>query len=249
MSGHSKWHNIRLRKGAQDAKRGSLFTRLAKEILMAAKGGGGNPDSNLRLRLAIQKAREASMPNDNIQRSIQRGTGELAGATYDEVLYEGYGPGGVALLVETATDNKNRTVSNIRSFFTKHGGRLAESGSVSYRFRPIGRVVVAKSATDEETLFTVAIEAGAEDVRTEDPEVYEIIALPEDFQAVRQAIEAAGVAIASAEFTMEPLDTVQLDEKDATLLLRLLDKLEDDEDVQKVHGNFEIADEILEAVG
>lgn len=249
MSGHSKWHNIRLRKGAQDAKRGSLFTKLAKEILMAAKAGGGSPDTNLRLRLAIQKAREASMPNDNIQRSIQRGTGELAGASYEEVIYEGYGPGGVALLVEVATDNKNRTVSNIRSILTKHGGRMVESGSVSYRFRAIGRVTINKSDVDEDTLFGIAIEAGAEDVRTEDPEAYEIITLPEDFHNVRQAIEATKIPIANAEYTMEPADTVQLDEKDASLLMRLMDRLEDDEDVQKIHGNFDIADEILEAIG
>lgn len=249
MSGHSKWHNIRLRKGAQDAKRGSLFTKLAKEILMAAKAGGGNPDSNLRLRLAIQKAREASMPNDNIQRSIQRGTGELAGAVYEEVIYEGYGPGGVALLVEVATDNKNRTVSNVRSILTKHGGRMVESGSVSYRFRAIGRITVNRSDIDEDTLFGVVIEAGAEDVRTEDPEAFEIIALPEDFHNVRQALEASNIKIANAEYTMEPADTVQLDEKDASLLMRLMDRLEDDEDVQKIHGNFEISDEILEVIG
>ncbi len=249
MSGHSKWHNIRLRKGAQDARRGSLFTKLAKEILMAARAGGGNPDSNLRLRLAIQKAREASMPNDNIQRSIQRGTGELGEANYEEIIYEGYGPGGVAILVECATDNKNRTVSNVRSIFTKHGGRLAEMGSVAYRFRNIGRITIAKSAVGEDSLFEVAIEAGAEDVRTEDPENYEVISLPEDFSAVRQAVETAKIATVSAEYTMEPMDTVQLDDKDAALLIRLLDRLEDDEDVQKVHGNFDISDEVLASVG
>jgi YebC/PmpR family DNA-binding regulatory protein len=249
MSGHSKWHNIRLRKGAQDAKRGSLFTKLAKEIMLAAKAGGGNPDSNLRLRLAIQKAREHSMPAENITRSVQRGTGELGTENIDEVVYEGYGPGGVALLVEVATDNKNRTVSNIRSIFTKHGGRLGESGSVAYRFRSIGRIGVAKSAVDEDTLFAVAIEAGAEDVRTEDPESYELICLPEDFSAVRLALEAAKIPLTSAEYTMEPTDTVQLDEKEAATLLKMLDKLEDDDDVQKVHANFDISDEVLEAVG
>lgn len=249
MSGHSKWHNIRLRKGAQDARRGSLFTKLAKEILMAAKAGGGVPDNNLRLRFAIQKAREASMPNENIQRSIQRGTGELGEANFEEIIYEGYGPGGVAVLAEVATDNKNRTVSNIRSIFTKHGGRLAESGSVAYRFRNIGRITIARSAVEEDALFEVVIEAGAEDVRTEDPENYEVICLPEDFSPVRLAIEAAKITILNAEYTMEPLDTVQLDEKDAALLIRLLDKLEDDEDVQKVHGNFDISDEILAAIG
>jgi YebC/PmpR family DNA-binding regulatory protein len=246
MSGHSKWHNIRLRKGAQDAKRGNLFTKLAKEISIAAKAGGGNPDSNLRLRLAIQKARENSMPQDNIKRSIMRGTGELDGANYEESTYEGYGPGGVAVLVDVATDNKNRTVANIRSIFAKNGGRLGESGSVAYRFRPIGRVAIAKAATDEETLFTLAIEAGAEDVRVEE-EHYEVIAQPEDFNAVRTAIENANVAIETAEYTMEPTDTIALDAKDAQLLFRMLERLEEDEDVQNVHSNFEVTDEVLAA--
>lgn len=246
MSGHSKWHNIRLRKGAQDAKRGNLFTKLAKEIIMAAKAGGGNPDSNLRLRLSIQKAREHSMPADNIKRSIQRGTGEIEGATYEDVTYEGYGPGGVAVLVECATDNRNRTVANIRNIFNKHGGRLGESGSVAYRFRPIGLVTIARSATDEDTLFALGLDAGAEDVRT-DEENYEVVTEPEDFGAVRQAIENAHIAIASAEYTMEPTDTVQLDAKDAGLMLRLMEALEDNEDVQTVHANFDITDEILES--
>src|SRR5579862_9012198 len=185
MSGHSKWHNIRLRKGAQDAKRGNLFTKLAKEIIMAAKSGGGNPENNLRLRLAVQKARENSMPADNIKRSIQRGTGEVEGAVYEEITYEGYGPGGVAVLVECATENKNRTVGNIRNIFNKNGGRMGESGSVAYRFRPVGIITVARKGIDEETLFNVSIEAGAEDVRTEE-EHYEIVTQPEDFGAVRQ---------------------------------------------------------------
>jgi YebC/PmpR family DNA-binding regulatory protein len=245
MSGHSKWHNIRLRKGAQDAKRGNLFTKLAKEIIMAAKSGGGNADTNLRLRLAIQKARENSMPADNIKRSIQRGTGEVDGAIYEEITYEGYGPGGVAVLVDCATDNKNRTVGNIRNIFNKNGGRMGESGSVSYRFRPIGIITVARQGVDEDTLFTAAIEAGAEDVRTAE-EQYEVVTQPEDFGAVRQAIEAAGIAFVNAEYTMEPTDTVQLDDKDAQLMLKLMEKLEDDDDVQNVHANFDIPDEVLE---
>jgi YebC/PmpR family DNA-binding regulatory protein len=246
MSGHSKWHNIRLRKGAQDAKRGNLFTKLAKEIIIAAKAGGGNPDSNLRLRLAIQKAREHSMPQDNIKRSIQRGTGEIEGAAYEDITYEGYGPGGVAVLVECATDNKNRTVANIRNIFSKNGGHMGESGSVSYRFRPVGLITIARTVTDEETLFTIAIESGAEDVRS-DEENYEVIAQPEDFAAVRQAIEAASIAIANAEYTMEPTDTVQLDVKDATQMLRMMERLEEDDDVQSVHANFDIPDAVLEA--
>jgi YebC/PmpR family DNA-binding regulatory protein len=249
MSGHSKWHNIRLRKGAQDAKRGNLFTKLAKEIIIAAKAGGGNPDSNLRLRLAIQKAREHSMPQDNIKRSLQRGTGEIEGAVFEELTYEGYGPGGAAVIVECATDNKNRTVANIRNIFVKHGGRLGESGSVAYRFRPVGLLTVSKSAIDEEALFTVVLEAGAEDVRTdEEPDGnYEVVTDPESFGAVRQALEDAKVAVANAEYTLEPIDTVHLDEKDAALMFRLLERLEEDDDVQNVHANFEASEEALEA--
>ena len=246
MSGHSKWHNIRLRKGAQDAKRGNLFTKLAKEIIMAAKGGG-NPDTNLRLRLAIQKARENSMPADNIKRSIQRGTGEVDGAAYEEIIYEGYGPGGVAVLVEVATDNKNRTVANIRNIFSKNGGRMGEMGSVAYRFRPIGLITVPKSATDEDTLFGLVLDAGAEDVRTEDEEAYEIVCEPGDFAAVRQAIENANIPITSADYTMEPADTVHLDAKDAATMLKMMERLEDDDDVQKVHANFEMTDEVMAA--
>lgn len=247
MSGHSKWHNIRLRKGAQDAKRGNLFTKLAKEIIMAAKAGGGNPDNNLRLRLSIQKARDHSMPNDNIKRSIQRGTGEIEGAAFEDITYEGYGPGGVAVLVEVATDNKNRTVANIRNIFTRNGGRMGESGSVAYRFRPVGLISVAKSSTDEDTLLGVVLDAGAEDVRTDDEENYEIVSQPEDFAAVRQAVETAGIAIVAAEYTMEPTDTVQLDAKDAPQMLRMMERLEDDEDVQNIHANFEMTDEVMEA--
>jgi YebC/PmpR family DNA-binding regulatory protein len=246
MSGHSKWHNIRLRKGAQDAKRGNLFTKLAKEIIMAAKAGGGNPDSNLRLRLAIQKAREHSMPQDNIKRSIQRGTGEIEGAVFEDITYEGYGPGGAAILVECATDNKNRTVANIRNIFSKHGGRMGESGSVAYRFRPIGRIAVARSATDEETLFNIVLEAGAEDVRGDDAH-FEVIAQPEDFASVRQAVENAHISIVNAEYTMEPADTVPLEGKDAAQMLRLMEALEENDDVQNVHANFDISDEVLEA--
>ena len=246
MSGHSKWHNIRLRKGAQDAKRGNLFTKLAKEIIVAAKNGGGNPDNNLRLRLAIQKARENSMPADNIKRSVQRGTGEIEGAAFEELTYEGYGPGGVAVIVEVATDNKNRTVGVIRNLFSRNGGRLGETGSVGYRFRPIGLITIAKSDVDEDTLFGIALEAGAEDVRT-DEENYEVVAQPEDFAAVRQALEEAKLKLLSAEFTMEPTDSVHVEGKDAEQLLHLIERLEEDDDVQNVHANFEMSDEAMEA--
>jgi YebC/PmpR family DNA-binding regulatory protein len=248
MSGHSKWHNIRLRKGAQDAKRGNLFTKVAREIIMAAKAGGGSPDTNLRLRLAIQKAREASMPHDNIKRNIQKGTGEIEGSVFEDATYEGYGPGGVAILVECATDNKNRTVASIRNLFSKHGGRLGEQGSVAYRFRPVGIVTIEKTAVDEEKLFNVAIEAGAEDVRGDEAH-YDVVSQPEDFGSVRQAIESAGIPIANAEYTMEPTDTVHLEGKDAVQMLKLLDVLEENDDVQTVHANFDIADEVLEAAG
>jgi len=247
MSGHSKWHNIRLRKGAQDAKRGNLFTKLAKEIIMAAKNGGGNPDNNLRLRLSIQKARQYSMPADNIKRSIQRGTGEIEGAAFEELTYEGYGPAGVAVIVEVATDNKNRTVGVIRNLFSRNGGRLGETGSVGYRFRPIGLIVIAKSAVDEDTLFGIALEAGAEDVRS-DGENYEIVAQPEDFAAVRQALEEAKLPFVSADFTMEPTDTVHVEDKeDIEQLLRLIERLEEDDDVQNVYANFEMSEEAMEA--
>ncbi len=247
MSGHSKWHNIRLRKGAQDARRGNLFTKLAKEIIMAARAGGGNPDNNLRLRLAVQRARENSMPNDNIKRSIQRGTGEIEGAMYDEVTYEGYGPGGTAVLVECATDNRNRTVANLRNVFTKNGGRMGESGSVAYRFHPIGLITVERNAVTEDALFAIVTEAGAEDLRSDDTH-WEVVAQPEDFGAVRQAIEEAHIPIATAENVMEPADTVQLDAKDGALMLRLMERLEDDEDVQHVYANFDIPDEVLESL-
>lgn len=245
MSGHSKWHNIRLRKGAQDAKRGNLFTKLAKEIILAAKDGGGNPDRNLRLRLAVQKARDNSMPQDNIKRSIQRGTGEVEGSVFEELTYEGYGPGGTAVIVECATDNKNRTVANIRNIFVKHGGRLGETGSVAYRFRPVGLISILKSSAEEDRIYDVALEAGAEDIRIDD-ENYEIVTEPENFGAVRQSFEEAGIVITNAEYTMEPTDSVHLDEKDTALLFRLLERLDDDDDVQNVHANFEATEESMQ---
>ena len=244
MSGHSKWHNIRLRKGSQDAKRGVLFTKIAKEIIMAARAGGGSQDTNLRLRMAVQKARDNSMPVDNIQRNIKRGTGELDGVTYEEITYEGYGPGGVAVMVECATDNKQRTVSNIRAIFTRNGGNLGESGSVSYRFRPVGLFAISKSVTDEDTVFSVALDAGAEDVRNEDDH-FVIVTEPSDFASVRGALEVAKITTESSDYTMEPTDTVLLEGKDAHTMMKLLDLLEDNEDVQKVHANFDISDDIL----
>lgn len=246
MSGHSKWHNIRLKKGKMDAERGAKFTKIAREIIVAAKQGGGNPDSNLRLRLAIQKAREASMPQDKIKNAIQRGTGEIEGAHIEELTYEGYGPGGVALLVDCATDNKNRTVADIRSIFSKNGGRLGENGSVSWMFNPPqGLIVVSNTVTDEDTLLGVALEAGAEDVRTVE-DTFEVYVAPGDLMKVVEALEAAGIKALSAEITMVPNNTVRVEGKEAQQVLKLMDLLEEHDDVQRVYANFDIPDEVLE---
>ena len=247
MSGHSKWHNIRLRKGKQDAVRGALFTKLAKEIIVAAKGGGGNPDANLRLRLAMQKARENSMPADKIKNAIQRGTGEVEGEQYEEIVYEGYAPGGVAVLVECATDNRNRTVADVRSIFSKNGGRLGESGSVAYLFSaPTGQVMVARDGTDEDTLISLALDAGAEDVKTHD-EYFEVLCGPGEVSRISETLEAGGIKPASAEVTMIPVNTVRVEGKDAEQVIRLVERLEEHDDVQKVHANFDIPDEVLES--
>ena len=248
MSGHSKWHNIRLRKGKQDAERGKLFTRIAKEIIVAAKNGGGNPDSNLRLRMAIQTARQNSMPADNIKRAILRGTGEIEGASYEELTYEGYGPGGVAILVECLTDNRQRTVADVRSIFSKNGGRLGESGSVGYLFTPKGLIVIEPGATTEDRLMELAIEAGAEDVQPTEDGGFEVTTAPEDLAAVRDALDQAGIAYASAELTMIPATTVALSGKEAGQVLRLVERLEDHDDVQNVHANFDISADEMAAV-
>ncbi len=247
MSGHSKWHNIRLRKGKMDAERGARFTKLAREIIVAAKQGGGNPDANLRLRLAIQKARENSMPQDKIKNAIQRGTGEIEGVNYEEVTYEGYGPNAVALLVECATDNRNRTVADIRNIFNKNGGRLGESGSVAYLFGPpAGVITVSRTVTDEDSLIAVALEAGAEDVKAEE-ETFDVYTGPGELGRVVEALEAAGIKSLGSEITRIPTNTVRVEGKDAQQVLRLLEMLEDHDDVQKVHANFDIPDEVLES--
>jgi YebC/PmpR family DNA-binding regulatory protein len=248
MSGHSKWHNIRLRKGKQDAVRSNLFTKLAKEIIVAAKAGGGNPDINLRLRMAVDKARSSSMPADNIKRAIQRGTGEIAGVSYDEITYEGYGPGGAAILVECLTDNKQRTVADVRSIFTKNGGRLAESGSVGYLFTPKGVILTNPGATTEDALMEVALDAGAEDVQPTDEGAFEITTAFEDFGAVRDALEVAKIPFASADTTMFPSTTVELHGKEASQVLRLVDLLEDHDDVRTVYANFDVPEDELDAL-
>ncbi len=251
MSGHSKWHNIRLRKGKQDAVRGKLFTKLAREIIVAAKEGGGNPDSNLRLRLAVQKAREASMPQDNIKRAIQRGTGESGeAANFEEIVYEGYGPAGVAVLVKTLTDNRNRTVAELRNIFSKNGGNLGESGCVGWMFETKGMIQIPADKSDEETVMMATLDAGAEDIKVEEDTI-EVVCKPEDFAKVKDAVVEAGIEFTSAEITEIPTNTVRIeDSKEASRILRLMDSLEDNDDVQQAFANFDIPDEILqEAAG
>lgn len=248
MSGHSKWHNIRLRKGKQDAERGKIFTKVAREIIVAAREGGGSPDTNLRLRIAIQKARDASMPADNIKRAIQRGTGELEGAQYEEVRYEGYGPAGVAVLVECLTDNRNRTVADLRAIFNKCGGNLGESGSVAWMFHQRGVLSIPADSTTEDDVLLAALDAGAEDIRTEGDSI-EVECAPEALPAVRQALTDAGIAFNMAELSMIPQSTVQVEGKEASQVLRLMDGLEDHDDVQHVYANFDMPDEVLQAAG
>jgi YebC/PmpR family DNA-binding regulatory protein len=245
LSGHSKWHNIRLRKGKQDAERGKIFTKLAREIIVAAKAGGGNPDANARLRLAIQKARENSMPADNIKRAVQRGTGELDGANYEEVTYEGYGPAGVAILVEATTDNRNRTVAEIRHAFSRNGGSLGEQGCVNWLFDRKGVISVPSDQADEDTVMSAALDAGADDVRTEEGE-FEVVTQPEALEAVRQAFEGAKIPMTVAEVSMIPQNTVRLEGKDAQQMLRLMEALEDLDDVSNVYANFDISDEEMQ---
>lgn len=248
MSGHSKWHNIKLRKGKQDAQRGKLFTKMAREIIVAAKEGGGSPDTNLRLRMAIQKARDASMPADNIKRAIQRGTGEIEGSNYDEVTYEGYGPGGVAIMAQCLTDNRNRTVAELRNIFSKSGGNLGETGCVGWMFDSKGMVVISNDKADEDTVMMTTMDAGAEDIKVEDGTI-EVLCQPEDLPKVRDAITAAGIEYVSAEMTMLPKNTIKIeDSKEASRILKLMDALEDNDDVQHAYANFDIPDEILQEV-
>jgi YebC/PmpR family DNA-binding regulatory protein len=247
MSGHSKWHNIRLKKGKMDQERGKVFTKLSREIIMAAKAGGGNPDGNLRLRMAIAKARENSMPADKIKSAIQRGTGDLDGVNYEELTYEGYGPAGVAVLVQCATDNRNRTVAELRNIFTKCGGNLGESGCVAWLFTPRGLISINKNGTTEDQVMEAAIEAGADDVKTEE-DTFDVYTDPTDFAAVRDALEAAGFKAASADATMVPTTTVQIEGREAQQMIRMLDQLEDHDDVQNVYANFDIDERVLAAM-
>ncbi|HEX7616291.1 MAG TPA: YebC/PmpR family DNA-binding transcriptional regulator [Thermoanaerobaculia bacterium] len=244
MSGHSKWSTIKHKKGAADAKRGNLFTKLIKEITMSAKVGGGVIDSNPRLRSAVLAAKKASMPSDNIDRAVKRGTGELEGVTYEEVVYEGYGPGGAAILIEAMTDNKNRTTAEIRHLLTKYGGNLAAAGAVAFQFSKKGYIAVEKSAAKEDTLMELALESGAEDFKTDDADVFEVYSDMASFDAVKAAVEAKSIAVQTAEIQMVPQNTIDVAEK-GPALLKLLEMIEDNEDVQKVWSNGDIDDKYL----
>ena len=245
MSGHSKWSTIKHKKGAADAKRGRLFTKLIKEITMSAKVGGGTADSNPRLRSAIAAAKKASMPSDNIDKAVKRGTGELEGVVYEEVLYEGYGPGGAGILVEAMTDNKNRTTAEIRHILSKYGGNMASSGSVAFQFSKKGYIAVEKKASTEDALMELALEAGAEDFSAEDSDVFEVTTDPVSFEAVKAKIEEKGLAIQTAELQMVSANQIEVGDK-ALSLLKLIDMLEDNEDVQKVWSNGDIDEKYLE---
>lgn len=245
MSGHSKWSSIKHKKGVADARRGKIFTRLIKEITVAARLGGGDPAGNPRLRTAISLAKAENMPKDNIERAIKKGTGELPGVNYEEVSYEGYGPGGVAVMVEVLTDNKNRTVAEIRSIFSKNGGNMGEAGCVSWMFSTKGIIVVKKKEIAEDRLMNIVIDAGAEDIKT-DGDYFETITDIENFEPVRKAIEENKIEAALSEITMIPQTAIKLEEKQAGQMIKLMEALEDHDDVQKTYANFDISDEELE---
>jgi YebC/PmpR family DNA-binding regulatory protein len=247
MSGHSKWSTIKHKKAAQDAKRGAIFTKVIKELTVAARMGGGDVDMNPRLRTAVLKAKAVNMPQDTMQRAIMKGTGELPGVNYEEITYEGYGPGGVAMIVTVLTDNRNRTVAEIRKIFSKNGGNLGESGCVAWMFQKKGLIVVDKDKVDEDELFTIALEAGAEDVRPADA-MYEVITSVEDFEPVKQAITTKGIEPSSSEVSLLPQTTVRLEGSQARQLLKLMDELEEHDDVQNVYANFDIPDEVMAEV-
>jgi YebC/PmpR family DNA-binding regulatory protein len=249
VAGHSKWAQIKHKKAHTDAKRGKVFTKIVKEIATAAKLGGGDPDGNPRLRTAIDNAKEVNMPHDNIKKAIMKGTGELPGVSYEEYLYEGYGPAGVAVMVEVMTDNKNRTVPEIRHIMSKNGGSLGESGCVSWIFEKKGYILVSKAKISEDVVMTVALDAGAEDMKNDPQEEnFEVITAPEDFAAVKAAVEKAGLPVESAEVTMLPKTYIVLDGKAAEQMVRLIDALEDNDDVQNVYANFDIPDDVAEKI-
>jgi YebC/PmpR family DNA-binding regulatory protein len=245
MSGHSKWSTIRRKKGAADAKRGKIFTKLIKEISIAARLGGGDPEGNPRLRGAIANAKAENMPKENIERAIKKGTGELEGTTYEELTYEGYGPGGVAVMVEVLTDNKKRTISEIRHHFSRHNGNLGESGCVSWIFTQKGLLFFDKNKVEEEKLIEVVLDAGAEDVRERERE-FEVITDPDQYEGVKRAIEDSGLQYSFAEVTMVPQNTIQLRGREAEQMLKLMEGLEDSDDIQRVYANFDIPDDVME---
>ena len=246
MSGHSKWHTIKHKKGAADAKRGKVFTRLIKELTVAARGGGGDPGMNPRLRTIIAAAKEVNMPADNIKKAIQRGTGELPGIVYDEITYEAYGPGGSALIIETLTDNRNRTVGELRHMLEKHAGNLASTNAVAWMFSKKGLIVVEKAKADEEKLLSIALEAGADDMADEGDN-WEVLSDPATFEAVRDAVKASGVEPASAQVAMLPQNYVKLTGTPANQMIKLMDALDDHEDVKQVWSNFDIEEKEIEA--
>src|SRR5215204_4752140 len=245
MRGHSKWSTSKRKKGAADAKRGALFGKLSKAISVAARDGGGDTEMNPALGLAVQKAKDANMPNDNIQRAIDKGTGDGADAdNFERITYEGYAPGGVAILIDVLTDNRNRAASDVRYVFSKNGGKLGTSGSVSYLFERKGVILVPKDSADEEELMEVALESGAEDVEEHEND-YRVVTTPEDFSAVREALSEANIPYENAEITMEPQNSIDLDAGTARQTLRLIDALEENDDVQAVYANFDISDEVM----
>ena len=245
MSGHSKWAGIKHKKAVVDAKKGKAFSRISREISVAAKMGGGNPEMNPRLRVAIEKARSVNMPSDNVKRAIQKGTGELPGTSYEEVMYEGFGPAGVALMIEVMTDNKNRTVPELRHIMSKHNGSIAETGSVAWMFEKKGYILVDKKVSDEDTLMNLALESGAEDVKNEaEEENFEIITAPEDFTMVKEYLEKEKVDFHLAEVTYIPKNYIRLEAREAVKMLKLMDALEEHDDIQNVYANFDIPDDL-----
>jgi len=247
MSGHSKWASIRHKKGAVDAKRGKIFSRLIKEITVAARLGGGDPEGNPRLRVAIQAAKAQNMPKDNIARAIKKGSGELAGTSYEEYNYEAYGPGGVALMMNCLTDNKNRTIADIKHIFERHGGNLGEPGCVSWIFEKRGLVVFEKNSVEEEKLLDLALEAGAEDIKESETQ-FEVLTDPADFESIKKAFDDEGLSYSLAEISMIPQNTVKLEGGDAERVLSLLEALEENDDISHVYANFDIPDEVMEAL-
>ena len=247
MSGHSKWASIRHKKSAVDAKRGKIFSKLIKEITVAARLGGGDPEGNPRLRVAIQAAKAQNMPKDNIARAIKKGTGELAGTSYEEYNYEAYGPGGVALMMNCLTDNKNRTIADIKHIFERHGGNLGEPGCVSWIFEKRGLVVFEKNSVEEEKLLDLALEAGAEDIKESETQ-FEVLTDPADFESIKKAFDDEGLSYSLAEISMIPQNTVKLEGRDAERVLNLLEALEENDDISHVYANFDIPDEVMEAL-